>query len=279
VHHHLVPFARGARIQGVVERALGEQRQGVGLLLLHRGRVGVGRLLAPPLVEGLAGGVQRLEQQGADLGGQAPADPHRTVFVGVHVQRAAGVVPGRLPGLGLVHPPPAPHDALHVRGGPGAAHRQQSLLGLRGRDASQLPDLRVREFPDGQRLRQPRQRAERPGHPDVLAGRARGEPHPPGEPVGARAEPVVPAGAGVELADEIEQAGRGGVQVRGELGDLVAEPIEVRGAGVGRVDGHGWSPSAWATLHPRFGTSGKAPRRVPGLAIRVFRERAREAAA
>ena len=42
-----------------------------------------------------------------------------------------------------------------------------------------------------------------------------------------REEPVVPASAGIEFADEIEQPRGGGVEVRGELGDLVADPIEL----------------------------------------------------
>ena len=76
---------------------------------------------------------------------------------------------------------------------------------------------------------QPRQRAERARHPHVLAGGARGEPHAPGEPGGAGAEAGVPALAGVELADEVEQAGGGGVEMRRQLGDLVAEPVQIRG--------------------------------------------------
>src|SRR2546426_2003774 len=54
-------------------------------------------------------------------------------------------------------------------------------------------------------------------------------PDPPREPAGAGQEAGVPAAARVELADQIEQAGGGGVEVCGELGDLVAEPIERRG--------------------------------------------------
>src|SRR5439155_1677283 len=65
-----------------------------------------------------------------------------------------------------------------------------------------------------------------PRHPHVLAGRARGEPDAPRQPVRTRAEAVAPPAAGVELANQIEQAGGGGVEVGGELGDLVAESIQ-----------------------------------------------------
>ena len=39
---------------------------------------------------------------------------------------------------------------------------------------------------------------------------------------------MAPAAAGVELADQIQQPGGGGVQVGGELGDLVAEAAQLR---------------------------------------------------
>ena len=60
------------------------------------------------------------------------------------------------------------------------------------------------------------------------------QPHPPCQPRGARAEPAAPAAAGVERADEVEQAGGGGVEMGGQLGDLVTQPIKLRG----RRDGH-----------------------------------------
>ena len=59
VDYHLIAFSRSAGIDSVVKRGLGEQRQGVGLLLLHRRRVGFRCLLTSPLVQGLAGRVQR----------------------------------------------------------------------------------------------------------------------------------------------------------------------------------------------------------------------------
>jgi len=61
----------------------------------------------------------------------------------------------------------------------------------------------------------------------MLAGRARLEPDAPGQPRRARAKTITPAAAGVELTDEIEQPRGGGIEMRGELGDLVAEPLEL----------------------------------------------------
>ena len=69
VDHHLVAFSRRPGVDAVMECSLGEQGERVGLLLLHRRRVGLRRLCASPLVESLAGRIQRLQEQGADLRG------------------------------------------------------------------------------------------------------------------------------------------------------------------------------------------------------------------
>jgi len=125
---------------------------------------------------------------------------------------------------------PAANDALDVLGGPGPAHCEQSLFGVRRRDASQRPNFRVRELAARERLGQPRQRSERARYPNTLTGGAAVEPDSPRQPLGARAEAGVPAGARVELADELEQPRGRRVEVRRELGDLVAEPLELGGA-------------------------------------------------
>jgi hypothetical protein len=135
--------------------------------------------------------------------------------------------PGGLPGLGLgVHAAPAADDALDVSGGAGAAHGQQLLLGLRGGHASERPHLGVRQLPAGKRPGQEWQGAERAGHADALARGARIQADAPAQPVGAGAEAVGPAAAGVELADQIQEAGGGGLEVRRQLGDLVPQPIQ-----------------------------------------------------
>ena len=79
----------------------------------------------------------------------------------------------------------------------------------------------------GQGLGEQGQRAEGAGDPDPLPGRAQIQPHPPAEPGGAGAEARVPAAAGVELADHVEEPRCGRVEVRGQQGDLVAEQVEL----------------------------------------------------
>jgi hypothetical protein len=71
-----------------------------------------------------------------------------------------------------------------------------------------------------------RQRAERPRDTHAFPRGALVEPDAPAQPVGARSKSVVPACARIELTDEIQQAGSGGVEVSGQLGDLFAQPLE-----------------------------------------------------
>ena len=68
---------------------------------------------------------------------------------------------------------------------------------------------------------------KRTRHADLLAGRAEVEADAPGQPLGAGAKAGVPAAAGVEVADEIEQAGGRRIEMGGELRDLVANPLEL----------------------------------------------------
>jgi hypothetical protein len=207
VDHDLVALARGARIDAVMKRGLGQQRERVGLLLLHRRLVGFRFLLALPLAERLSGGLQCLQEEGAHLRSQAPTDLHHAVFVWIHVQRPADVLASGVLRLGLgVHSPPTANDTLDMLGRTGPAHREQPLFGLGRGYTGQLADLGVRELAAREGLGQERERAEGAGHADVLAGGAGGKPHAPGEPGGARAKAIAPATAPVELANEIEQA-------------------------------------------------------------------------
>jgi hypothetical protein len=115
------------------------------------------------------------------------------------------VLPGRLAHLSLaVHPTPASYYALHVLGGTGTAHRQQTLLCLRSRHSRQLADLGIGQFSAGESLREPWQRAERARYPDVLPRGAGREADTPGEPGGTGAEAVVPPSPRIEFTDEIE---------------------------------------------------------------------------
>ncbi len=162
-----------------------------------------------------------------------------------------------LASLGLtIHTTPAANDPLDVSGGAGPTHRQQPLFGLGSGHAGQRPHLGVRELPAGESPGQQRQRAEGVRHADALAGRARVEPHSPGEPGCAGAEAGVPAGAGVELANQVQKVRGGGLEVRRQLGDLVTQPIDLRGerragGNVGREDFHERVPLLLGRLYTR----------------------------
>jgi hypothetical protein len=137
------------------------------------------------------------------------------------------VLPGALLLFGLpVHVPPAAHDTLDVHGGAGAGDVQEPLFRLRRCHACHCPHLGVRDLPDSERVGKARERAEGARHADPLARCTLVEAHAPAQPVGARAKPVAPATARIELADEVEQAGGGRVEVRGQLGDLVTEALQ-----------------------------------------------------
>ena len=155
-----------------------------------------------------------------------------------------------------IHAPPPAHDALDVLGRAGPPHREQPLFGLRRRHASEGPDLGVRQFSASKCAGQTRQRSEGARHPDLLPGCAPVESHAPAQPRGARAEAVGPAFAGVEYADEIEQASGGRVEVRRQKSDLVAEPVQLRdmfrsSADVRQIDVHREAPFYWDSK-PRF---------------------------
>jgi hypothetical protein len=153
------------------------------------------------------------------------------------MQRPARVLPLGLAGLGVaVHIAPAPHDALDMCGGASAAHPQQPRFRLRRGDAGQGADLGVRELPAGEGSREARQGVQGARHTNAFAGRARVEAHAPAQPGGAGAETAVPAAAGVELPDQGEEASGGGLEVRGQLGDLVPEAVQLQDARRGGDD-------------------------------------------
>jgi hypothetical protein len=106
-------------------------------------------------------------------------------------------------------------------------HRKQTPLGLRRGDAGQGADLGIRELPPREGVGELRQRAQRPGDADPLARRAWLQANSPGQPLRARAEASVSPASGVELTDSREQSGGGRVEMGRQLGDLVAEAVEV----------------------------------------------------
>ena len=105
-----------------------------------------------------------------------------------------------------VHTAPAADDPLDVAGRAGAADGQQTLFGLWCGHAGERPHLGVRELASREGLRQSRQVRQGACHAHTFPGCAQVEPYTPAQPGGARAEPRVPPAAGVELANEIEQA-------------------------------------------------------------------------
>ena len=236
MNHHLVALPRGAGIEAVVQGRLREQGQGIGLLLIGRrrfrgnvfGAVIERGPLPAPLIQALPSRGQGLLQQCPHLRLESSLQDHHAVLVLIHAQGAARVPVLRLPRLGPpIHAAPAAHDPLDVGGRPGASHPQQAHFGLRRGHAGQGADLGIRELPAGQRLGEKRQRPEGARDPDPFPGRAQIQPHPPGEPGGAGAEARVPSAAGVERSDQLEQARGGRVEMRGQLGDLVAEPVQL----------------------------------------------------
>src|SRR5437660_607033 len=98
-----------------------------------------------------------------------------TTRLASHARRRAVSAETRAPSSSADWP-----DALDALGGAGATDTEQPLFGLRRRHAGQRPHLGVRQLP---------------------ARRARVEPDAPGQPGGARPEPVAPTAARVEVAD------------------------------------------------------------------------------
>ena len=242
----------------MVQRGLRQKLQRVGLLLGHRRRFrgrrlwafprrprpGRSRLLPP--IQGLTRRRQRFQQERPGLRRQATADRDGTVLGGIHVESTAGVLPGRLVLLCLaIHAAPATDDALDMLGGAGAADGQQALLGLRRRHPRERADLGIRELAVSERLGQPRQRGQRARHAHLLAGRAQIQADAPGEPLSAGAEAVVPAAADIELANQVQQASSRGIEMHGQLGDLVTQAIPSARRSMA-------SPPRWGDSTPRF---------------------------
>ena len=202
--------------------------------------------LPGPLVQALAGGGQGLHDQRSHLRLESSPEDHHAVLGLIHMQGSHRMPSLRLSRLGPpIHVPSAPHDPLDVGGCAGAPYSQQPGFRLRRGHPGEGADLRVREFSAGQRLGEEGQSAQGARDPDPFPGRAQIEPHSPGEPGRAGAKARVSSAAGVECSDQLEQARGGSIEVGRELGDLVAEPIQLRGVmNSRRMDQHG-EPSSY----------------------------------
>ena len=106
------------------------------------------------------------------------------------------------------------------------------------------------------------QLGQRGGDAQLLAGGAEVEAGTPVEPVGAGAK-ALPAAVAIELAQVAEQLVGGGLDAGGELGDLVAEQVEVgRRHRVGRRGFLGTGGHRGDALVRRHPSRGKRPRRL-----------------
>ena len=207
----LVPLSRGAGIEAVMQRRRREQGQRIRLLLGQRG---------PPHF--------RLEP---------PPDDHHAVLALIDAKPSAPMPLRGLPSLGPpVYTPPAADDPLDMGGRARAPDAEEPRFGLRRGHAGEGADLGVGQLPTGEGLGEERQRPEGARDPHPFTGGAQVEPDPPGEPGGAGAEARVPPASGVELPDHGEKPRGGGVEVRGQLGDLVAEAVQLRDARRGGDD-------------------------------------------
>ena len=230
VNDHLIALARGTRIEPVMKCRLGDQHQGVGLLLLEGARfrkrvVGLEqRRLGPQAITGRG---QGLDQHRAGFRRQPASDDDAAVHILIHVKCAMLVASvGLLPLLLPIDAAPAADDPFDVLGRARAPDREEPLLRRRRGDSGERPDLGLRELAVGQRLLQPGEPFESSRDTDALARGTDIETHAVGEPRCTRAEAVVPALADIELTDEIEQARGGGVEVNGEHRDLIAQLLE-----------------------------------------------------
>ena len=129
-----------------------------------------------------------------------------------------------------VHSSPAADDALDVLGSAGAPDSQQPLFGLGRRHPRQRTDLGVGELAARERLGESRQRGRARATRTFSRAAPRSRPTRQREPLGAGAKAGIPAVTGIELADEIQQASGRRLEMRGELGDLVAQAVQLRDA-------------------------------------------------
>jgi len=109
-------------------------------------------------------------------------------------------------------------------------HLEQGRLGRGRRDPRDRAHLRVADGAPPERIVDERQPTQRPRHANPLARGAQVESDAPVEPVRAGERTVCrPARAFVEAADEGQEPMLGGVDVGGDLGDLVGEAVDVGG--------------------------------------------------
>jgi hypothetical protein len=156
VNDDLVPLARRARIDPMVQSRLGHYCQGVGPAAApwwappasrRRKTFQRERLFLPTPIEQISRRRQRPHDDRAALRFQPPPDHHHAVGILINVQRPMPVPTPRLLRLGLpIHSSPPADDEFDVLGRAGTASREQPLFGLRRGDPGQRADLGVRQL-------------------------------------------------------------------------------------------------------------------------------------
>jgi hypothetical protein len=176
------------------------------------------------VLEVVAGGAQRLEDDGGGLGGQDGAEL---------VVQVAGRAPGELaggPGAAgrrRADPPVRPGEALQLARGHRRGHLDQVRLGLRGDDPGQRPHLRVRHPARRELLPDQRVPRDGAGDPDLLAGGARGDLALPRQPGRARRQlPAGPPLALVEVRHQQQELARRRRQVPRQLTQPRLHPLQ-----------------------------------------------------
>jgi hypothetical protein len=169
------------------------------------------------------GGAQRLQDDRRLLGRQQA--PERELEVARPVPAELPPRPDQLVLL-TRHPPVRLGEPLKLPGSHRQGHLQQVGLCLRGNDPGQRPHLGVRQSPGGELRRNEREAAQRPRHPDLVSGRARGDLAPPRKPGRAGGHvPVGPSLPGVEIGDQQQEPAGGRGKVPGQLADPRLQPL------------------------------------------------------
>lgn len=174
---------------------------------------------------------------GAHLPGTVHRAQHQLRLVGLQHQLQPDHSSGQKPpvhraflrGRGLLaldHAAIASAQPLQLGPGGHKRHGQQALFVFGVRHPREGPDFGVGQACGTQRFVDAGQRAQGARHPYPLSGGARVPPHPPAQPVGARAGALlVPGAAFIEAADALQQPVGGGIEVRREGGDLLGQVI------------------------------------------------------
>ena len=148
-------------------------------------------------------GVDRDHEGGAGLGGHPDLEGQPALVVGPRLEGLPDPRPPIQPRVLVVDASPGPAEPLGLRRGRRGRELQQRRLAVGGGDAGQRPHLGVGQPAGGERGRDLRQPAQRPGHPHVLACGDRRHAALPGQPVRAGIDPrSVPAAALVELGHQ-----------------------------------------------------------------------------